>query len=157
MAARRILRQSRHRLITIAFLVTGSGLLAAGGAQCHALLALHAQSELARGIVIGMTAARPYRGASPVVEFRRHDGQLVRFTSAFIHAPPAYRKGDAVMVRYRTAEATRAEIAAAPAQWFGPVFVTGIGLALCIHCGAMLAGLAQARRRHRQAPATTSS
>lgn len=127
-------------------------MLVAGVMRCQDVRALHAHTEKARGIVVGMAADATRRVQSPVIEFRKRDGQLVRFTSRLSYTPPAYRHGEAVEVMYRISDASQAEIASGPGQWFGPAFISGIGLALCLNSGIALIGMALGRRLRFTAP-----
>ena len=135
----------QHKIIVVAFVATGLGLLAASGVLLAGKRRFLRNAASATGTVVRLATVAPpartndarlrssERGTvfyAPVVRFTTAAGRAAEFQSASGSIPPRYAVGATVPVRYDPDDPARAEIATFADQWLLPVLLGGTGLML---------------------------
>lgn len=127
-------------------LLTGLPFLAIGLTESYKAYRIVTTFVPAEGTVVDNDMAFSGDGVAyvPIVKFLTHDEELVRFTDSAGTYPAQYDVGDRVDVFYNPEDVHDARIRTFGRLWFGPLWVTGIGLLPSILALGVLWGM---RRR----------
>ena len=87
---------------------------------------LLARADRTAGTVVELRRSGGDSTYRPVVSFRTAAGQPVTFVTSWGTSPPAYSKGDQVIVLYDAATPEKAEIEGFLSQWLGTLILAGL-------------------------------
>jgi hypothetical protein len=138
----------KFRLAMWALFAAGVAVLGLAGSLVADTRSFLARAQTANGVVVDLVASHSTSSSfgrnsqdvyCPVVEFAGPGGRPITFRSDTGTSPPAFRRGEKVIVHYDPAEPEKARLDGFFDLWFFPALVGGFGaIALFIGCVGLL-------------------